>query len=229
MMKVSEKISLQRLLVTFCVLVLLIAIYVYSRQHFFDLESEQFYAWLDSLGVWAPLFLIGLITLEVIIAPLPGGWLTIASGYLFGPWMGFAVSYIGMVLGSMVAFELARRLGQPFVKRLVKPDNYERYGEKLQSSQWGIILLYMIPLFPVDIISLLLGITSIHRKRFWIMMALGFLPNTFTLNFVGNAIAAPEYQFMIIGLTLAVVLYLIVRWYHVKQSAVENSTTTGHQ
>lgn len=220
-MQLPETISLKRLLVTFCILALLVAVYIYSHQHFFNLETEQFYAWLDGMGIWAPVFLTGLITLEVIIAPLPGGWLTIASGYLFGPWMGFAISYIGMVLGSVLAFELSRRLGQPFVKRLVKPDQYKRYGEKLQSSQWAIFLLYMIPLFPVDIISLLLGMTSINRKRFWIVMSLGFLPNTFTLNFVGNAIAAPEYQFMIIGLTLAAVVYLVVHWYHVRQTTAE--------
>lgn len=220
-MQLPETISLKRLLVTFFVLALLVIIYIYSKQHFFNLETEQFYAWLDSMGIWAPVFLTGLIALEVIIAPLPGGWLTIASGYLFGPWMGFAISYIGMVLGSIVAFELSRYLGQPFVKRLVKPDQYKRYGEKLQSSQWAIFLLYMIPLFPVDIISLLLGMTSINRKRFWIVMSLGFLPNTFALNFVGNAIAAPEYQFMIIGLTLAAVVYLVVHWYHVRQTTAE--------
>lgn len=216
-MNISQTISWKRILFTLSVLALLVIGYLYLRAEVFDLDSEQFYLWLEGLGVWAPLFLIGLMTIEVVIAPLPGGWLTIASGYLFGPWMGFVVSYIGMVLGSAIAFELARRLGQPFVKKLVKPEQFERYGEKLHDSQWGVFFLYVIPLFPVDIISLLLGMTSIKRKRFWILMSLGFLPNTFTLNFVGNAIAAPEYQFVIIGLTIAVILYFLVRWYHLRQ------------
>lgn len=218
-MKPIPKTVWKQLLILLVVLAVFVIGYLYFQANIFNLESEEFYAWLESLGIWAPVFMIGLMTVEVVIAPLPGGWLTIATGYLFGPWLGFLISYIGMSLGSIIAFELARHLGQPFVRRLVKPEQFQAYGEKLHASQWGIFLLYVIPLFPVDIVSLLLGLSGIKRQRFWLLMSLGYLPNTFILNFVGNAIAAPEYQFMIIGLTGTVILYFLVRWLHLRRQA----------
>ncbi|MBI4407626.1 MAG: TVP38/TMEM64 family protein [Candidatus Kerfeldbacteria bacterium] len=175
----------------------------------FSLDVQGFDHWIAQFGVAAPLVMIGLITAEVIIAPLPGGWLAIATGYLFGSVLGSLYAYAGNVIGSYIAFELARIFGQPFVRRFVSETKYARYSAKVSTSKFGLGLLYAIPLFPIDIVSLLLGISGINHKTFFKVMLLGFIPNMLILNFVGAGIAIPEYRFVMLTLVAIVIAYFV--------------------
>lgn len=191
---------------------LLVAAYFFLDGTIFALRANQLSIFVDDLGWAAPLFMIGLLIVEVAIAPLPGKWLAIAMGSMFGPWLGFVYAYIGSVVGSMLAFEFSRYLGQPFVKKLIKPEDFKRYQKKLATSQLGIFFLYAIPLFPIDVVSLLLGLTSMERKRFTKLMLLGFIPNMFVLNFFGYYVSEPEYQYVLILLIVLVVIYFLFSW-----------------
>ncbi len=175
----------------------------------FNFGSAEFDHFIAGFGWTGPLVMIGLIVIEVVIAPLPGGWLAIATGYLFGSWPGFIYAYIGNVLGSLIAFALARYFGQRFVQKIVSLENYERYSHKLSRSSLGIGLLYAIPLFPIDVISMLLGVSGITRRRFLTIMLLGFIPNMAIMNFVGGAIGQPEYRYIMIGLVSGVIVYFV--------------------
>lgn len=195
-------------------LAVLVLGYVLLEQTIFALDTKQFAQFIDTLGWAGPFVMIGLIAGEVVVAPLPGGWLSLATGYLFGPAAGFAYAYIGNLLGALIAFELARAFGQPFVRRLVAEEKYERYSQKMRRSRLGLILLYAIPLFPIDIVSLLLGISGVPRRRFITIIAIGFLPNMAILNFVGGAIAVPEYRYVMLVLVAVVMGYFILRAVH---------------
>ena len=56
-------------------------------------------------GVVAPVIFIGLQALQVVVvvAPIPGEVTGILGGYLFGEWLGFLHSTIGLTLGSVAA------------------------------------------------------------------------------------------------------------------------------
>ena len=108
-----------RIIAVVITLAILVASYWVLDVMVFRLDMQSFDQFINQFGVVAPLVVIGLIAAEVIIAPLPGGWLAIATGYLFGSALGSLYAYIGNVLGATIAFELARALGQPFVRHLV--------------------------------------------------------------------------------------------------------------
>lgn len=183
--------------------------YYLLSQTVFHLDSAEFDQFITGLGWAGPLVMIGLISIEVVIAPLPGGWMAIATGYLFGPVLGFIYAYIGNVLGALLAFTLARYLGRPFIRRLISEAKYEYYSQKIKHSSLGLGLLYAIPLFPIDVISLLLGVSGISRRRFFTIMALGFIPNMAIMNFVGGSIAVPEYRYIMLGLVAGVIVYFV--------------------
>ncbi len=225
-MNTIRKISTKHILITVATLILLVLLYVYINTEFFSMDSYQFYAWIDELGWTGPIVIISLMIAEVILAPLPGGWLAIANGYIFGPWAGFLYSYIGNFIGSVIAFELARHIGQPYARHMIKEDRFKAYSEKLKNAHWGLFLLYAIPLFPIDIIGIILGLTNITRKRFLLVMGIGFIPNMFVLNFVGSAISSPEYQYALLGLTVAAMLYFIVNWFNIKLFNVKADSST---
>lgn len=185
--------------------------YYILSQTVFHLDSTELDHFITNLGWVGPIVMIGLIAVEVIIAPLPGGWLALATGYIFGSLPGFIYAYSGNVLGAIVAFMLARYFGQPFIRKFVSDVKYEHYSQKLDRSSLGLALLYAIPLFPIDIISLLLGVSGIPRRRFLLIMMLGFVPNMAIMNFVGGSIAMPEYRYIMLGLVAGVIVYFVWR------------------
>src|SRR5688572_13316738 len=74
-----------------------------------------------------PLFLL-VVVLEVVIAPIPGG----AIGYLgaarFGFWGAWPLLYVGNVIGTTIAFFLARKVGTPIFEENVAPKTRARYN-----------------------------------------------------------------------------------------------------
>ena len=61
-----------------------------------------------SFGPYSPLAYILLQIIQVVVAPIPGGAIEFLGGYLFGVTAGFLYSMIGLILGSWLAFSLAR-------------------------------------------------------------------------------------------------------------------------
>lgn len=205
------------------VLAVLVASYLLLNTVVFSLDAQGFDNFISQFGPIAPLVMILLIAVEVIVAPLPGGWLSITTGYLFGSGLGFVYALAGSVLGSSIAFELSRWFGQPFIRRFVSEEKYTRYSAKLETSKVGLGLLYAIPLFPIDIICLLLGSSGINRRDYYTIMVLGFIPNMLILNFVGAGIAVPEYRFVLLLLVAVVIAYFV--WKTLKTKV----TTTSNQ
>src|SRR5687768_12703719 len=68
--------------------------------------------------VSAPLFVLVVIR-EVIIAPLPGGPIGYMGAARFGFWGSWPLLYIGNIVGTTLAFMLARKFGAPLFEEHV--------------------------------------------------------------------------------------------------------------
>lgn len=105
--------------------------------------------------------------LSVIIAPIPSNVTALAGAVLFGMWPAFLLTAAAIALGSAVVFQLARALGQSFVDRLVSQKLSERYLEIIRRKRdIFLILVFLFPFFPDDVICILAGLTDIPFPRF---------------------------------------------------------------
>jgi uncharacterized membrane protein YdjX (TVP38/TMEM64 family) len=138
------------------------------------------------LGALGPLVVITLIALEVVIAPIPGYVIAIASGYAFGIWWGALYSYLGNIIGTAIAFFISRRYGRPLVEKIIKKKQLIVYDsffkEKGKPMLW---LAYLFPVFPADIISFVTGLSDIKWKDFMIIVSIAYIPNMLFLNYFG--------------------------------------------
>lgn len=66
--------------------------------------------WIRGYGPFAPLVFVGLQAAQVILAPIPGQVLGLASGFLFGTFWGTVYSLIGATLGTIVAISVVGRI-----------------------------------------------------------------------------------------------------------------------
>lgn len=138
--------------------------------------------------VSAPLFLL-VVIIEVVVAPIPGG----AVGYLgaarFGFWEAWPLLYIGNVIGTVLVFFLARRYGTPVFEENVAPRTRARYNRLLDHHPVLIWFVYAIPFVPVDVLSVLAGLSSMKPRRFFLIALTGYIVYTAIVASVGSTLA----------------------------------------
>jgi uncharacterized membrane protein YdjX (TVP38/TMEM64 family) len=138
--------------------------------------------------VSAPLFLL-VVIIEVIVAPIPGG----AVGYLgaarFGFWQAWPLLYIGNVVGTTIVFFLARRFGTPLFEENVPQKTRARYDRILERHPVLLWLVYTVPLIPVDVLSILAGLSSLSARRFLLIACSGYIIYTAIVAYVGSSLA----------------------------------------
>jgi uncharacterized membrane protein YdjX (TVP38/TMEM64 family) len=165
-------------------------------------------------GILAPVIFIALQALQVIIAPIPGDVTGILGGYLFGEWLGFIYSTLGLTVGSVAAFGVGRWLGAHYVRSLVSQETWDKMGFIVEAE--GTILcfiIYLIPGLPKDMVCYLFGISPMPLWVFTLVSTLGRIPGTWVLSAQGAHTAAGDYL-QVILLTAAVVAVALPLYYY---------------
>ena len=88
---------------------------------------------LDSAGIFAPIFFIIVQAVHVIIPILPGAVGCAFGVAFFGAVKGFLYNYIGICIGSICAFLIARAYGQNFVKSITSKRFFQKYNREMAS------------------------------------------------------------------------------------------------
>lgn len=160
-------------------------------------------------GLLAPLFFMGLQVLQVVFAPLPGEATGILGGYLFGAWYGSLYSTIGLTAGSWVAFGMGRLAGDFVMARLEHSRTYSRFNHLVCKGDFVIpFILFLIPGFPKDLLSYLLGLSRMPLGVFLFITTIGRIPGTIMLSLQGAHVYRQNYeQFAILAL-LTFVIFL---------------------
>ncbi|MGC6174708.1 TVP38/TMEM64 family protein [Lacrimispora sp. 38-1] len=152
--------------------VLLFFINAYAQGQFHSLDSLRNY--IKGFGIMAPAVLILLQAAQVVLPVLPGFFGCAVGALLFGSFGGFWYNYIGISIGSIIAFFLARQFGIGLVKALFTNKQYEIWSARLGDSKRFSILLFasiLLPLFPDDFLCYFSGLTNISSKKFiWIII-----------------------------------------------------------
>jgi uncharacterized membrane protein YdjX (TVP38/TMEM64 family) len=161
--------------------------------------------------VSAPLFIL-VVIIEVVIAPIPGGAIGYMGAARFGFLQAWPLLYIGNVIGTTLVFFLARRVGTPLFEENVSENTRKRYDYMLQHNVLLLWIVYSVPLIPVDVLSVLAGLSKISAKRFLTIALTGYIFYTGIVAYLGAFVAE------VVGVTEAIsaigVLLLIgIAWW----------------
>ena len=63
-------------------------------------DQQRIRAWVASFGPWGPLVSIALNGAQVLLAPVPGQFVGLTNGYLYGIWLGTLYSMVGLLVGT---------------------------------------------------------------------------------------------------------------------------------
>lgn len=172
-MKQETKKTLVRLIISLLVIgALILGVYlIFYFLGWTKLSREQLQDFICSTGAIAPLVFIAVSFLQVTFVPLPGAVTILAGSYLFGFWASFLYSYIGMMLGSVLAFALGRLIGRPYVNWVAGgKEKADEWIKKLKGRETVFLFFaFFLPAFPDDILCSVAGVLPIRWVTFMVM------------------------------------------------------------
>lgn len=154
------------------VLILLAALFALLRSGFFKAISSEaeLEAYIARWEPWSQLAFFGVQLISVILAPIPSNITAAVGGVLFGTLQSFLITWVAVVLGSMAVFLLARGLGQRFVRNFVGKKVSDKYLDLIRRKRDTFLLLaFLFPFFPDDVLCILAGLTDVSWKRFLVL------------------------------------------------------------
>jgi uncharacterized membrane protein YdjX (TVP38/TMEM64 family) len=168
-----------------------------------------------SYGPYSPLAYILLQILQIVVAPIPGGAIEFLGGYIFGAKIGFIYSMIGVILGSWLAFSLARIFEKWAIEKFVSEEIRRKFDYLIGHE--GVILsflLFLIPGFPKDALCYILGLTPMHLGIFLVISMIGRVPGTLMATLQGAKAFDHQYKIFLILLGISVLIILVFYVYH---------------
>lgn len=178
--KVQDRKSFRQKLISFAsffLIAFLLVFLVVLAKAYFDGEFnsvEALQAYIEKYGAFGPVILTVFQAMQVVVPVLPGFLGCAAGSVMFGPAVGFFCNYIGIGLGSVVAFLLARKFGKPLLQDLFPSGKYHKWSSWASKSRSYTAFLFMamlLPLFPDDYLCYLTGVSKMTARKFvWIII-----------------------------------------------------------
>ncbi len=185
-------------------------------------SRERVKAFVEAAGAWGPVVFIGLQVVQVVIFVLPGEIVQIAGGYLFGVLEGSLLSVLGIAIGSMLDFMVARVLGRRFVVSLFGEAKLEKFAAINDSprSEAAFFLLFVIPGLPKDALCFIAGLSPLKPGVFLAVSMIGRLPGIVGSALMGSAALEGRIALFAGVAIAAAVLFALGLWF---RDSIHNS------
>lgn len=173
-----RKITLEKALrfISLLVFISCIGLSIWGYQQGIFTSQSRISAMISSIGIGGLIFFTIIQIVQVVIPIIPGGVSCLAGVLLFGAWTGFLCNYIGICLGSLIAFALSKSYGRPLLKRIfgskliARYDGWTKNKEKFDKL---FALAIFLPVASDDFLCYLAGTTAMSYRRFICIILLG--------------------------------------------------------
>ena len=114
-------------------------------------SQESLRAYIEDFSPYSHLCFFLIQFLSVILAPIPSNISALAGGVLFGTWVSFLLTFSAVAAGSL----------------LVGQKVSEKYLDVIHAkTDIFLVLAFLFPFFPDDVLCILAGLTQISFRRF---------------------------------------------------------------
>lgn len=150
-----------------------------------EITVEQ---WLSAAhGPWALPVAVGAFAALAFIG-VPQFVLIAAAVVAFGPWTGFAYSWIGTLVSSLVGFWLGRAFGGRLLKDLAG-DGVAKFMKLIGKNGFlASLIVRLVPSAPFIVVNMAAGVTPMKVLDFAAGTAVGIIPKIALTAFAGNSI-----------------------------------------
>ena len=186
---------------------------------FFAIPTDVLETFISENATWSGIIFALLMFVGTVIPPITVFVLIPFMSVLIGPLPTVFYSVLGWGLGSMVAFQIARRLGRPFLARYMSLAKIDEWERKVPRGNEFITLLFLRIVTPVDFLSYALGLFS--KVSFWkysLASFLGVIPFSFVFAYGYQILFTGDLFSVIIAMVVLVVLGVVFLIYKKKNN-----------
>ena len=143
--------------------------------------------WATSLGPWVPVAFLA-AHIVVTVFPFPRTAFTLASGLLFGPWLGIVIAVVASTISALAALLLVRAAGWRLDRHVPHP-RVKALDARLRQRGWPTVMsMRLIPAVPFSVLNYAAGASAVRVLPYtWATLA-GLLPGTAAVVVLGDAL-----------------------------------------
>lgn len=212
--KIDTKTKVIRSVIFGLIVLLMITLTIYLFPKFMDLRFEEnrqeLKSYIDSLGFWGWLLAVGVQVLQVVIAILPGEPIEIAMGMIYGPIIGMLTCLLGIVIGTLIIYMMAKMIGVKFIGLFVNPDKFSefRFINSAKKKDTLVFTLFFIPGTPKDVLTYFAPFIKMPMLRFIFIATFARIPSVITSTWLGNSLSEGEWGLALIIFTATLIIAL---------------------
>ncbi|MDF1646904.1 MAG: TVP38/TMEM64 family protein [Legionellaceae bacterium] len=174
-------------------LLLLLGLFFYSGLHHYlsfqqlKLHRVELLSWTQT-NLLLALLLFACIYMLAVAVSIPGAWfLTLTSGFLFGPMLGTTIVILSATLGAFFVYLAVRFALRDWISE--KTTKWLKAMEKgFQNDAFSYLLfLRLVPLFPFWLINIIPALLGVSSRVFILATFLGIIPGSFIYVLVGHS------------------------------------------
>jgi uncharacterized membrane protein YdjX (TVP38/TMEM64 family) len=149
--------------------------------------AMQLRDWATSVGPWFPLVFLA-AHIVVTVFPFPRTAFTLASGLLFGPWLGIVIAVVASTISALAALLLVRAAGWR-LDRLVPHPRVKALDARLRQRGWPTVMsMRLIPAVPFSVLNYAAGASAVRVLPYTSATLAGLLPGTAAVVILGDAL-----------------------------------------
>lgn len=153
---------------------------------------------IQDLGVLGPAAVVALMTLAIVMSPIPSAPIALAAGAAYGHLWGTVYVAAGAELGALTAFGVSRLAGYDAVQSWLGPRAGTGLLARFMASQnalmGAVFISRLLPFLSFDAVSYAAGVTPLATWRFAVATLLGVIPASFLLAHFGGELASANLQ-----------------------------------
>lgn len=162
-------------IITILATILIIVFIIYGMKLGIFRDKNILINYIKKFGLFGPIFFIFIQIVQVVFPVIPGGASCLAGVLAFGPIAGFIYNYLGLAIGSSIAYYLSKKYGLKLVRKLFNKETVDKYLGYIRVQKfdniffWGILL----PGLPDDLLCYVAGLSEMSFKKFLAIIMIG--------------------------------------------------------
>lgn len=151
---------------------------------------------------------LGVYILKGLVFVIPASLFYISVGMAFSPLTAVAVNLGGILLEVMVSYLFGLFLGGDYIEKLLMRKKGGQKILEMQKKRTGAVSIFvmrLLPVFPIDFVSLFLGGSKYPFERYLVLSLCGIAPRVILFTLLGDTI----YDYIPMKLIITLILIAV--------------------
>lgn len=183
----SKQKEISGIIIRAAVAMILFVIAIVNYDELSNLDVEGILSSFDNTGL-----IIGIVLamyfVKGLIFVLPASVIYVAVGVILDTYLAIAVNVAGIIIEILAAYFLGRFLGGDYVRRFLSSKKAGRkiLATNFQDTKWLIFVTRLLPVFPIDFLSLFFGATKSNGLMHFVLSVAGLAPRVILFTVIGD-------------------------------------------